>query len=669
MSKIFSLAGGFIYLKYEPGVGISTAMPVYTNLTQANFSFVGYDKDKDRGLTLSPQDIQLLDNPNSGWNYQKMIVFKVPNIGSYGLIIKPDSLWAFQPSYRFDGQFTFADGSTQDCSITLDLKDDAVIPPEQSGVIYQTHHLNYSYDKSTGLLTGDTLSAFLLPQNPTFVQTTYLVAGTKWWQKVFENAVAEKRKEVFNEQGGTHIQSLITFRKSKYLNEIPNGSYEFRGVLCGTPDNLFSQSKITIHLTITGDATAWQVTPDSFIFHLKNIENESAEGVFYIRNFELDPIVTFPEELIFTKVENPATAERKYSFRTKKAQELGVGQKKVVITVQYKNHVHWVTVIINVTDDLPLNYFFCKDKNILTIEKQYEKAEFIQVEMNSTRFGTKIYQFPFFKNKAIFDHGSLVQPFMSKPLHFTQAQVNEALNDISLLTPPLPIDFTIKQMDFKGNVYRTDQKEHFYYAGKKPKAFPFLTNGTYRTTTNDSLVTLGYVDIFENIAQRQKMLLGTTPENTENYNVNVWSFTRKQLKHTAKENEIIDLSTLTLEPKPDFQEVVHALFINQNHVPDWFTFNGFWEDSCEIEQELTKDLVRNHDVKNIVKREITIKLSTGFIFEEEIDFLRELIASDIIFLKLDGKWQRAIPISNKTLSKDKLKNLHHQIVEFKLIEA
>ena len=277
--------------------------------------------------------------------------------------------------------------------------------------------------------------------------------------------------------------------------------------------------------------------------------------------------------------------------------------------------------------------------------------------------------------KTEIDHGNLIQPFLEVPHQIEKLYVAHSEPILLPIANPVKAVFTFTETNLKGIVVQSSVYTHYYYAGKKPKAFPLLTNALLRSTNEGSLLAIAFVQSWGSLNLAGKFFKNAKiiepVQKIEHHQRGIgcyWS-ERKMLTSKYAENEIVSFgNNLELEPKPEMQSTILAIFINQNHCPDWFTFDGIWEDECQTEFELKDNLLQREKMKVNVKQHITLKLSTGFIFEQEIDLLRELVASEIVFLKINEQWKKTIPISQKTISYDKTKNVFSQIVEFRVLQ-
>lgn len=677
--NVFSTLGSFINLIFDPQTGSVSTSPLLIDATNVQISFSGTDSDTDRHLSLTPTDFSIVANTDTAWYHPYKILFSIPKIETYGFNTPAIGAPATPTTFRFKGMLTVSNGSEtlfeKEYTVTFgrDPNAPAVTLPESFGL----DPIYVRYNKATGTLSGPALSLFLdTPERlayrnteKTFIQKTYLESESGAWRQVFGYHVDQSEK--IHDLGQSVPELSLFFTKSRFLDVIPNGVYQFYGVFLGISLDSDAYESVKVHLTVEDNPNALQISRDRFEFDL-DIDDQGKEDSFKILHFSTSVSLSFPDELIL--VDENSAGDYTYRFKTKPARDYAEQQTQCFIKLHHQDSVVQIPVTIRVYGRLPENYFFCKDSHVFEIQQQNESSEYIQVKVLLEGIARKVYDFSFFMGKAYVRHGDLVEPFLKKAQRFSEINLEEDGYVSFAHHAPTKVIFTVKEVDFHGNVYAEKEFTHFYYAGKKPKAFPLLTNATVRSTTSDSFVVIPYVHVFKSYDSIKELFRGVSRLMKYNelesvpFTVNYCSFVRKGLYPHYSASQIVEFRKLKLEPKPDFQEHIPAVFINQNHCPDWFVFTGFWEDECNYEHYLQTDLVRQEQAKVKVKKEVTFKLSTGFIFEEEIDLLRELLESELVFVKIDNSWLRTIPISKKAAPKVRLSNLHEQIVELKLLD-
>ncbi|GIZ15319.1 hypothetical protein [Capnocytophaga catalasegens] len=312
------------------------------------------------------------------------------------------------------------------------------------------------------------------------------------------------------------------------------------------------------------------------------------------------------------------------------------------------------------------------------VRKENPKAEFLRAHFSMVFLGydkkeqtiEQTYEYVFFNNEVTLYPGEEVQDFFAEIEALEQLQINEtAIVSPSNLFKSCKTDITLTEIDQKGNSYKTEKLNTIWFLpGKKPKAYPYLTNGTIRRTYTNSLVCVSALQeefLSRKLGEIAGNLVDTTQINLSKMVVNM-SFRRFVADKTFGELNIIKKGSLELHPITNAPQVIDVLFQNQNFCPDWFSFSGELEQYEDITHTISEHIRNGKDFKAHVERKTTLKLNTGWLLEEEIELLTELIVSPLCFANIKDKWIRLIPISKKSLVYDTSQNIRSFIVEFQL---
>lgn len=443
----------------------------------------------------------------------------------------------------------------------------------------------------------------------------------------------------------------------------------------------FSRKYFDIELTVINDTTAFHIDKKEFKYLLKTDKKERAEGVFTIKNPNL---LTFTinnaDFLEVTEVKGNGEEEVVVKFRSQSSELMTVGEHKGWLKVTSSaGSEQIVQVLITVQTDITFTtkkVYFCLDKELTHIRQTDPQSEFISVAitMEFNGYGrsfttTQSYDYVFFEGVATVDIGQEVQDF------FRDITPSLEVNTKKLLSPKeifkaTKVSAEIKETNFKGVVFKTHTLTDLHYLpGKKPKAYPYLTQSRLRSTYKQSLISVSALT--QEVRARSLGQIGSNlidlsaikdPLAVANF-----SFLRATADVTYGATTIIRKETLSLEPKPEPNGTpISALFQNQNFCPDWFSFAGEYEALVSYEHTLADNVLLSEDYKAQVKTKRTYKLNTGWLFPEEIEVLWELIKSPVCFLRIAGEWLKVIPITQKPLSFDSTRNLHSFVVEFQL---
>ena len=436
-----------------------------------------------------------------------------------------------------------------------------------------------------------------------------------------------------------------------------------------------------INLTIINDTTVFHIDKKLFNYVIKTDKKERAEGIFTIKNpNHLTFTINNSDFLEVTELKDNGKEKVVVKFRSHSSELMTVGENKGWFKVTSSaGSEQVVNVNITVQTDIDFttkNIYFCLDKELTHVRQTSTESEFITVTLTmefnvyGRAFTTiQTYDYVFFDGKATVDIGQEVQNF------FVDIAPTLEVNTKKLITPKelfkaTKISAVITETNFKGKVFRTHSITDLYYLpGKKPKAYPYLTQCRLRSTYSQSLISISALT--QEVRSRSLGQIGSNlidisaikdPIGVANF-----SFLRSTADATYGATAIISKETLSLEPKPEPNSTpISALFQNQNYCPDWFSFAGEYEALVNYEHTLADNVLKSEDYKAQVKTKRTYKLNTGWLFPEEIEVLWELIKSPICFLHIGNEWLKAIPITQKPLSFDSTRNLHSFVVEFQL---
>nr|DAI20155.1 MAG TPA: hypothetical protein [Caudoviricetes sp.] len=436
-----------------------------------------------------------------------------------------------------------------------------------------------------------------------------------------------------------------------------------------------------INLTIINDTTVFHIDKKLFNYVIKTDKKERAEGIFTIKNpNHLTFTINNSDFLEVTELKDNGKEKVVVKFRSHSSELMTVGENKGWFKVTSSaGSKQVVNVNITVQTDIDFttkNVYFCLDKELTHVRQTSTESEFITVTLTmefnvyGRAFTTiQTYDYVFFEGVATVDIGQEVQDF------FRDITPTLEINTQKLLAPKelfkaTKVSAVIKEMNFKGEIFKTHTLTDLYYLpGKKPKAYPYLTQSRLRSTYTQSLISVSALT--QEVRARSLGQIGSNlidlsaikdPIGVANF-----SFLRSTADATYGASAIISKEALSLEPKPEPNSTpISALFQNQNYCPDWFSFAGEYEALINYEHTLADNVLKSEDYKAQVKTKRTYKLNTGWLFPEEIEVLWELIKSPVCFLRIAGEWLKVIPITQKPLSFDSTRNLHSFVVEFQL---
>lgn len=512
------------------------------------------------------------------------------------------------------------------------------------------------------------------------INTPFTIKGIEW------NSIGRSLFDI--NLTGTKNNATAVFSLSQFYKENPTiktFAFDLSKNQTLTFENHFNIDGryigFTINLTVINDTTAFHIDKKEFKYLLKTDKKERAEGVFTIKNpNRLTFTINNADFLEVTEIKGNGEEEVVVKFRSQSSELMTVGEHKGWIKVTSSaGSEQIVQVLITVQTDITFaikKVYFCLDKELTHIRQTDPQSEFVSVALTMEFNGygrsftsTQSYDYVFFEGVATVDIGQEVQDF------FRDITPSLEINTKKLLSPKeifkaTKVSAKIKETNFKGVVFKTHTLNDLrYLPGKKPKAYPYLTQSRLRSTYKQSLISVSALT--QEVRARSLGQIGSNLIDLSAIKdplaVAIFSFLRATADVTYGATTIIRKETLSLEPKPEPNGTpISALFQNQNFCPDWFSFAGEYEALVSYEHTLADNVLLSEDYKAQVKSKRTYKLNTGWLFPEEIEVLWELIKSPVCFLRIAGEWLKVIPITQKPLSFDSTRNLHSFVVEFQL---
>ncbi len=472
----------------------------------------------------------------------------------------------------------------------------------------------------------------------------------------------------------------------EYRIECVAGAYDIR--VPNNPDPICVSPAFTVIVKVISGVTTFHLSQNNFNFSLRKSQNEKARGQFTINKNPNANIVISPSPGLDITQENISDSKIVVKFSSKNAQDLKKGENKAGITVSCtlpdgSEEYSFVSINIIVEEDIDYrikDVIFCLDKNPMTINQSTPAAVFMRSVFNMKYTGydgntTTIeqkYEHVFFNGRIIIYPGEEIQDFFNNINNLEDFSINESdLVAAKPLFKAAVVSIFIEEYDSEGNTYKHYKLDNLHYMpGKKPKAFPFLTNSTVRSTYSNSLVSVSAMAM--DMKGKSLSLIGShLADNsalTNDYEIANVSFRRSVADKSYGAKKIITRETLSLEPKRNVYGTIDAVFQNQNFCPEWFSFSEEYEENKELEQILSENAASGGEFKALVKNKSYLILNTGWIFREEITVLEELIMSKVCFVKLNGRWIKTIPVDKKTLDYNSERNLNSMLVKFKIVD-
>ncbi|WP_312390800.1 hypothetical protein [Chryseobacterium sp.] len=433
-----------------------------------------------------------------------------------------------------------------------------------------------------------------------------------------------------------------------------------------------TQSKtVTVNIQVINDATQFYISPSAFNLSLQKNLAESKTFTVAISNPNNLSIVV---DLKPSFIETATITGNTLTVVTKNSDDLALGNYSGNIILKAgsvaKNVSVSITVLQAVINDFKgAPYYFANDENKVIVNKTNSVSSYVKMtlEMYFKGYGREFkenqeYTFPFFQGSAEIYPGKEVQDFFIK-----------AKDIVSSLDPVYEYDLaavnmTFQEMSSTDTVLSTFSLDNILFApGKKPKCFPFFTDYPVRSTYSGSAIKLSVDKLSEktdlNMLYTQYNL--PKPPFDAKFEVNQFTFLRKEF-NPALETKIVTNSTFQFVPLPEEEEVVHIEWENQNLVFDWFTAVAKVKKTADIEN-ITGETNENKEEKFDSSLSKPIIVNSGWILEEEIDLITDLLMSRLCFIYIKGERFKVFPTGKKNDLADSDNNKFSMDLEFKII--
>lgn len=459
----------------------------------------------------------------------------------------------------------------------------------------------------------------------------------------------------------------LTFQNNLSLQGKPVGNYSANvNITKGT------QSKtVVVNIQVINDVTQYYISPTSFN---TSLQKNLAESKTFTVN------ITNPNNLIIDVVLKPSFIESAtivgniVTIKTQNSQDLALGNYSGNIILKSGNVEKSISIAITVlqaviTDFNGSPYYFANDENKVIVNKTNSIGSYVKLTMEMFFKGygreyqeNQVYTFPFFQGSAEIYPGKEVQDF------FIKAKDVETSMDPLYEYDLASVNMTFQEMSSSDTVLSTFTLNNILFApGKKPKCYPFFTDYPIRSTYPGSIIKLSVDKLSEkpdlNILYGQYNL--PKPVFVAKFEVNQFTFLRNEFLPALK-TKVVANSTFQFIPLPEEEELVHIEWENQNLVFDWFTAVAKIKKIADIEN-ITGETNENKEEKFDSSLSKPITINSGWILEEEIDLITDLLMSRLCFIYINGVRFKVFPIGKKNELADSDNNKFSMDLEFKMI--
>lgn len=468
-------------------------------------------------------------------------------------------------------------------------------------------------------------------------------------------------------QSSTASERILAFQNNANLQSLAVGNYTSSVII--TRDT--TSKTVAVNLQVINDTTQFYVAPTHFNLSLQKNLSESKTVTVNISN---PNNLTITVDLKPSFIASAVITGNTLTITTENSSSLALGNysgdvilKSGSVTKVISINLSVLQAIIN--DFTNANYFFALDKNKVILNKTNTSSTYVKMvlEMFFQGFGktyqeNQTYTFPFFQGSVEIYPGEEIQDFFIKAIDFIR--VSNPQNQYNLANVNLKF-YEMTDADVIVSSFTLDRVK--FAPGKKPKCFPIFTDHSVRSTYPLSLINISVDKLSDKteIVDLYTQYQLAKPAFSNSLGIDNFQFERKKFLQNL-ENSIISNSKLQFIPLPSVDEVVHIEWENQNLVFDWFTAVKKTKETTEIEHITAESkLYKEEKFDSSYSKPFTV--NTGWIMEEEIDLISDLLMSRICIIHYSGKTVKAFPIGKKNELKDSENNKFSMDLEFKIL--
>jgi hypothetical protein len=444
----------------------------------------------------------------------------------------------------------------------------------------------------------------------------------------------------------------------------------------GSPDNNLKSFLIQLFV-LNGDLL---VSPADMSFSLLQSAGEVKTDVLSIINpYGKDFTVEGPTWLEFSLSGGSQTED--ITVSTVNSMTLPVGDYSDNILVKYDNKTITIPVSMSVISFIYLtgleDYNFCLDNKIINFIKQEINAAYVRATL-SIKFQTETQistmevplYVPYYNERASFDLGYKIhQYFLRLKKSILQEQKKPNFLDNKIWFYPAEVTIFVEELDVDYNVIHTEGVGLIkFYPGKKPLAFPLLSNNLIKQRVEGSKYIFTYI---QGLLHPSKIGIGSSNvfedgvitrlkiEDDENKII----FPKKKIFQIAIDKQLVYYTLPNNGP-----QIIHLQYENQNLCPESFSFSGHSKKIPEYNHVYDQNVLSSIREKYDVTKMTFWQINTGFIPEKCSQIIDEIVMSKLCFLEIDNKVYRGFVTTQKIVEKDTSLELIQYDLDFLLLE-
>ena len=288
---------------------------------------------------------------------------------------------------------------------------------------------------------------------------------------------------------------------------------------------------------------------------------------------------------------------------------------------------------------------FCLDIAPVIVNKKNESATFVNMLIEVTyEVLNEIITLeipciqPYFENQAKFELGQKLHR------HFPRIKRELFNYTDDFLAKKIIANITVQELSADKEVLLSENITGLkFFPGKKPKAFPLLSNFLHRKINPSSLY-------FNSVVSEDIITLEKDEARIEDSPL------------------IFDDREITLYEFPKVFSPIHVQWENQNLMPEWFTFTGEYEINPEYNHIYARNIFNAQNEKYDFTKVKTLVIDTGFHLKAEKPLIEEMIDSKISFMEIEGKIYRCFNITKKYTTISSSEELISSSLEYLIVE-
>ena len=430
-------------------------------------------------------------------------------------------------------------------------------------------------------------------------------------------------------------------------------------------------------IVVNGDM---MITPKNLNFSLLQTAGEVKEEVLKIINpYNKNFTIEGPYWLEFLM--DSGSQSEEITISTLNSSNLPIGDISDNILIKYEDKTISIPVSLSVISFIFLSgmetYNFCLDNKIINFIKRELTSRYVRSTL-SIKFQSEDetvsmvvpLTVPYYNERASFDLGGKIhQYFLRLKKSILKEEKKPGKFDNKIWMYPAEVKILVEELDVDYNVVHSENVAaiHFY-PGKKPAAFPLLSNNLIKQRVEGSKYIFTYI---QGLILPNKIGIGAPNvlpdglvtrvkiEDDEDKII----FPRKKIFQITDDKQLIYYTIPNNGP-----HVINLQYENQNLCPESFSFTGHLKKTPEYSHVYDQNVLSSIKEKYDVTKVTIWTINTGFILEKCTQIIEEIIMSKLCYLEINDKIYRGFVITQKIVAKDSSLELIQFDLDFLLLE-